>query len=63
MMFFKSCPKCIDGDLIKNDDHFGPYLKCVQCGFMKDVSSLVAVQPEPATIVIPMVVEAERPAA
>lgn len=64
IMFFKSCPRCIEGDLVKNDDHFGAYLKCVQCGFMKDVTLILA--PEPVTTAAtaaPAVIELERPAA
>ena len=26
----KSCPRC-EGDLVASRDHFGPYVKCLQC--------------------------------
>ena len=32
MIWFKSCPKCLDGDLEEKSDQDGPYLRCVQCG-------------------------------
>lgn len=37
--FFKSCPKCGNGDLIRNSDWYGWYLKCLHCGYMKDIES------------------------
>ena len=39
MVLFKSCPKCITGDLLKSEDMFGAYLECVQCGFVKDLAA------------------------
>ena len=32
MILFKSCPKCLAGDLEEQSDHDGHYLRCVQCG-------------------------------
>lgn len=37
MMFLKACPKC-EGDLLLGGDMYGRYVKCLQCGFMKDVA-------------------------
>ena len=36
MIFLKACPKC-SGDILLDEDTFGRYLKCLQCGFSKDV--------------------------
>ena len=35
MIKFKVCPRC-HGDLYLNEDVFGKYLNCLQCGYMKD---------------------------
>lgn len=32
MISFKSCPKCLAGDLEEKSDQDGHYLRCVQCG-------------------------------
>ena len=32
MIRFKSCPKCLAGDLEEKSDRDGHYLRCVQCG-------------------------------
>ena len=32
MIWFKSCPKCLAGDLEEKSDREGHYLRCVQCG-------------------------------
>ena len=53
MLLFKSCPKCGDGDLRKESDHYGPYLLCVQCGFMRDIPAAVPVPAEPAITFMP----------
>ena len=37
MVLFKSCPKCRTGDMAQMQDSFGWYLKCLQCGFLKDL--------------------------
>lgn len=37
MMYLKGCPRC-KGDLQSNNDTYGTYQKCIQCGFLKDVS-------------------------
>ena len=36
MIKFKACPKC-KGDLYLNQDMYGKYLNCLQCGYLKDV--------------------------
>ena len=32
MIWFKSCPKCLAGDLEEKSDGESRYLRCVQCG-------------------------------
>jgi len=36
MMILKGCPRC-KGDVYLRKDIEGPYLSCMQCGYMKDV--------------------------
>ena len=36
MVFLKGCAKC-GGDVLLDRDMYGKYIKCLQCGFLKDV--------------------------
>ena len=36
MYLLKACPKC-DGDVVSDRDWYGPYIRCLQCGLMKDL--------------------------
>ena len=36
MIYFRGCPKC-HGDLYLNEDSFGKFLNCLQCGYMRDL--------------------------
>lgn len=36
MIYFKACPKC-HGDLIKDKDIYGSFIKCLQCGYLRDL--------------------------
>ena len=36
-MQFKRCPRCV-GNLYEDRDGYGPYISCIQCGFLKDLS-------------------------
>ena len=38
MMYLRECPKC-NGDLNAEEDIHGRYVSCMQCGYLKDVSS------------------------
>ena len=38
MIYFKSCPKC-QGDLTMSQDSYGPFVRCLQCGFLRDVDA------------------------
>ncbi len=31
MFYFKACKKC-QGDLVREDDFYGAYFRCLQCG-------------------------------
>ena len=37
MLELKACPRC-EGDIIKTQDTYGPYLDCLQCGYTSDIS-------------------------
>jgi hypothetical protein len=41
MLYLKSCPGCA-GDVNGDSDSHGLYLKCLQCGFNKDLSPEMA---------------------
>lgn len=36
MIFLKLCPKCRGDPLLDSDVH-GRYLKCLQCGYLRDM--------------------------
>ena len=56
MFWFKQCPRCC-GDLFIDNDQYGSFVTCLQCGLSKDVtgedSVLVDVKtgPVPAPVV------------
>lgn len=37
MVWLKACPKC-EGDLFLDEDHYGKFKSCVQCGFIQDLA-------------------------
>jgi hypothetical protein len=41
MLFLESCPRC-SGDVNADSDTHGDFLKCLQCGFSKDLSVQMA---------------------
>lgn len=41
MLWLKECPKC-QGDLILDQDSYGKFKTCVQCGYLRDVVEIVA---------------------
>ncbi len=43
MLRIKSCPKC-KGDILFDRDHYGWYEQCLQCGYTRDMASVVEVQ-------------------
>ncbi len=51
MYWLKSCPKC-HGDLCLEQDHYGTFQTCLQCGFLRELidrsgNPVSAVQPMP----------------
>ncbi len=56
MYWFKQCPRC-SGDLVVENDRYGIFVSCMQCGMCKDVASekidpsQISVEPVPAPIV------------
>ena len=41
MILFKSCPRCVTGDVVLDRDMYGRYSLCLHCGFMEDLSDAV----------------------
>jgi hypothetical protein len=53
MVWLKACPRC-KGDLFLDEDHYGKYKSCIQCGYIKDlvdepVATPQAAQPAPSS--------------
>ena len=36
MVWLKECPRC-QGDLVLDQDHYGKFKTCFQCGYMRDL--------------------------
>ncbi len=36
MVWLKECPRCL-GDLFMDQDHYGKFMTCIQCGYMRDL--------------------------
>ena len=69
MLRTKSCPRC-KGDVFRDEDRYGRFEVCLQCGYLGDVASTVfAIQKEQfeargaAWTVWPSRAETVRPAA
>lgn len=43
-MKFKECPRC-NGDLKQDNDRFGSFFTCLQCGYIKEVGVTNKQQP------------------
>ena len=43
MLRLKSCPRC-KGDLRIDQDHYGWYEECIQCGYICDLPRVVTTQ-------------------
>ena len=50
MLRLRSCPKCKMGDIGVDRDEHGWYEYCIQCGYMRDLVSVVELEPEPAFV-------------
>lgn len=51
MYWFKSCPRC-SGDLCLEQDHYGKFKTCLQCGYLKEIKDRSG-NPLPAAAVMP----------
>jgi uncharacterized protein YbaR (Trm112 family) len=47
MVLLKACPRC-KGDLFLDEDHYGKYKSCIQCGYIKDLVTGFVVTPQVA---------------
>ena len=43
MLKFKACPKC-KGDIVLDRDQYGWYEQCIQCGYLRNIESVVEVK-------------------
>ena len=56
MYWFKQCPRC-SGDLVVENDQYGIFVSCMQCGMCKDVASeqidpaQISLEPVPVPVV------------
>jgi hypothetical protein len=46
MVWLKACPKC-KGDLFLDEDHYGKFKSCVQCGYIRDLLESSQETPQP----------------
>lgn len=46
MIWFKACPRCHQGDLVFNDDIYGVYKQCLQCGHIVELVDASTSAPE-----------------
>jgi len=37
----KTCPRCKSGDVVFDRDYHGWYEYCIQCGYMRDLKSML----------------------
>jgi hypothetical protein len=44
----KSCPRCKTGNVSIDRDQYGWYEYCIQCGYVRDLISVVESKQEPA---------------
>ena len=43
-----SCPRCKGDVLLGNEDQYGWYEQCLQCGYIRDLQTIVQVEQPPA---------------
>ena len=49
LIWFKACPRCEQGDVVFNDDTYGAYRQCLQCGHIVELLPASASGSGPAT--------------
>jgi hypothetical protein len=59
MIFFKSCNRC-QGDMHVDSDSYGWFVKCLQCGFQRDMPAGIVTAPAYATLHVPVADEQRR---
>lgn len=47
MIWFKACPRCKLGDLYLNEDIYGKYRQCLQCGHVVYSTSQITASESP----------------
>jgi len=51
LISLNSCPRCRGDVVLDNKDQFGWYEQCLQCGHIKDLQTVVRVEPQPAAAI------------
>ena len=59
MIYFKSCNRC-RGDMHLNSDTYGWFVKCLQCGFQRDLPIGLVPAPIPVLATVPVESDARR---
>ena len=44
MIWYKSCPRCDSGTIVRDRDWYGWYVQCLQCGYMIDLEESAQVE-------------------
>lgn len=44
MLKLQRCPKCKNGVVTVDRDHYGWYKYCIQCGYARDLESMLGVE-------------------
>jgi hypothetical protein len=47
ILWLNSCPRCKGDILLDNKDQYGWYEQCLQCGYLRDLQTLVQVEQGP----------------
>jgi ssDNA-binding Zn-finger/Zn-ribbon topoisomerase 1 len=47
MLRLKSCPRC-KGDVLLENDQYGWYEQCLQCGYLRNMETMVEAERQPA---------------
>ena len=47
MLRLKSCPRC-KGDVLLEKDKYGWYEQCLQCGYLRDMETILVVKQQQA---------------
>jgi len=47
ILSLNSCPRCQGDIVLGNEDRYGWYEQCLQCGYIHDLQIIVQVEPQP----------------